>query len=83
MHTPSPPIEVRPRDGYMEINYGFMDVPRRVPLDNGLAAKDAPYIVPEGNRMRVVVTHTDLVYFREPMTVTFTYQRHPGGQLLE
>ena len=42
MHTPSPPIEVRLHDDYAEINYEFMDVHRRVPIKNGLAAKDAP-----------------------------------------
>ena len=45
MHTPSPPIEVRQHSDYVEINYEFMDVHRRVPLKNGLAPKDAPYAV--------------------------------------
>src|SRR5260370_42522549 len=43
MHTPSPSIEVRQHQDYVEINYEFMDVRRRVPLKKGLAAKDAPY----------------------------------------
>ena len=47
MHTPSPPIEVRLHDDYVEVNYEFMDVHRRVPLKKGLAAKDAPYAVRE------------------------------------
>jgi len=47
MHTPSPPIEVKLQDDYAEINYEFMDVHRRVPIKNGLAAKDAPYTVPQ------------------------------------
>jgi hypothetical protein len=47
MHTPSPPIEVKLHDDYAEINYEFMDVHRRVPIRNGLAAKDAPYTVPQ------------------------------------
>ena len=47
MHTPSPPIEVRLHDDYVEVNYEFMDVQRRVPLKKGLAAKDAPYAVRE------------------------------------
>jgi len=42
MHTPSPPIEVRQHQDYVEVNYEFMDVRRRVPLKKGLAAKDAP-----------------------------------------
>jgi hypothetical protein len=47
MHTPSPPIEVKLHDDHAEINYEFMDIHRRVPIKNGLAAKDAPYTVPE------------------------------------
>src|SRR5437868_2352040 len=43
MHTPSPPIEVRQRPDHVEVNYEFMDVRRRVPLKQGLAAKDAPF----------------------------------------
>jgi hypothetical protein len=45
MHTPSPPIEVRQHSDYVEINYEFMDVHRRVPLKKGLTVKDAPYAV--------------------------------------
>lgn len=47
MHTPSPPIEVKLFDDHAEVNYEFMDVKRRVPLKDGLAAKDAPYTVPQ------------------------------------
>jgi len=47
MHTPSPPIEVRQLQDYVEINYEFMDVRRRVPLKKGLTVKDAPYAVRE------------------------------------
>ena len=47
MHTPSPPIEVKLHDDHAEINYEFMDVHRRVPIKTGLAAKDAPYTVPQ------------------------------------
>jgi len=47
MHTPSPPIEVRQLPDHVEVNYEFMDVHRRVPLQKGLAAKDAPYAVKE------------------------------------
>jgi len=47
MHTPSPPIEIKLHDDYAEINYEFMDVHRRVPIKAGLAAKDAPYTVPQ------------------------------------
>jgi hypothetical protein len=47
MHTPSPPIEVKLHDDHVEINYEFMDVRRRVPIKSGLAARDAPYTVPQ------------------------------------
>ena len=133
MHTPSPPIEVRQHGGEVEINYEFMDVHRRVPINAGLAAKDAPYsvkehphlgrsvgrydgevlvidtvdqragildtlgapglvqsdqmrteerFIPNGNRMTIVVTHDDPVYYAKPLVVTFTYQRLPGGEIL-
>ena len=132
MHTPSPPIEVRQHSDYVEINYEFMDVHRRVPLKNGLAPKDAPYAVrnyphlgrsaghydgetlivqtvgqragvldtlgvpglyqsdqmrtlerfiPNGDRLQIVVTHEDPVYFVQPLTVTFNYLRLPGGKI--
>src|SRR5262245_35229136 len=45
MHTPSPPIEIRQRQDRVEMNYEFMDIHRRVPLKQGLAAKDAPFAV--------------------------------------
>jgi hypothetical protein len=47
MHTPSPPIEVRQRQDHVEVNYEFMDIHRRVPIKQGLAAKDAPYAAKE------------------------------------
>jgi hypothetical protein len=47
MHTPSPPIEVRQHSDFVEVNYEFMDVHRRVPLNAKLAPKDAPYAVKE------------------------------------
>jgi len=134
MHTPSPPIEVRQHNDYVEVNYEFMDVHRRVPLEKGLAAKDAPYAVkehphlgrsagqydgealvvetvgqqagildtlgvpglyqsnqirtverfiPNGDRMQIVVAHYDPVYLVQPLTVTFTYLRLPGGKIEE
>jgi hypothetical protein len=134
MHTPSPPIEVRQHADYVEVNYEFMDVRRRVPLKKGLAAKDAPYAVrehphlgrsagmydgetlvvetvgqqagimdtlgvpglyqsdkirtverfiPNGANMQIVVTHFDPVYLLEPLTVTFSYLRLPGGKIEE
>jgi hypothetical protein len=134
MHTPSPPIEVRQHNDYVEVNYEFMDVHRRVTLQKGLAAKDAPYAVrehphlgrsagqyegealvvetvgqqagildtlgvpglyqsnqirtverfiPNGDRMQIVVTHYDPVYFVQPLTVTFSYLRLPGGKIEE
>jgi hypothetical protein len=124
MHTPSPPIEIRQHDGYVEINYEFMDVHRRVPLDGVLA--NAPHTVadhphmgrsigryegedlvidtidveagyldtlgfaglpqsaqmrteerftPAGNRLHVVVTHYDSVYYTKPMVMTYEFVR--------
>src|SRR5262245_54479862 len=132
MHTPSPPIEVRQHRDYVEVNYEFMDVKRRIPLKKGLTVKDAPYAVreyphlgrsvgqyegetlvvetagqragvldtlgvpglyqsdqmrtierfiPDGDKMQIVVTHYDPVYFVEPLTVTFNYLRLPGGKI--
>jgi hypothetical protein len=134
MHTPSPPIEVRQRRDFVEINYEFMDVRRRVPLKKGLAAKNAPYaarryphlgrsvgqydgetlvvetegqragvldtlgvpglyqsdqmrtverFIPDGDRMQIMVTHYDPVYLVQPLTVTFTYLRLPGGKIMK
>jgi len=133
MHTPSPPIEVRLYEDRAEIDYEFMDVHRRVPIKNGLAAKDAPYTVPQfphlgrsagrwegdtlviestdlkaglldslgdpglwqsdrmqtvermvpnGNRMQIIVTMTDPVQFLEPLITTFNYLKLPDGKLL-
>lgn len=46
MHTPSPPFEIRQHESYVEMNYEFMDVKRRVPLDSTLTIETAPYTVP-------------------------------------
>ena len=45
LHTPSPPFEIRLHEDYVEINYEFMDVKRRVPLDASLTVENAPYTV--------------------------------------
>src|SRR5262245_8431159 len=132
MHTPSPPIEIRQLQDQVEVNYEFMDIHRRVPIKQGLAAKDAPYaareyphlgrsvgqydgetlvvetvgqaagvldtlgvpglyqsdqmrtverFTPNGDRMQISVTHYDPVYFEQPLTVTFSYLRLPGGKI--
>src|SRR5262245_11185766 len=39
--------------------------------------------IPNGDRMQIVVTHEDPVYFLEPFTVTFNYVRLPGGKIME
>jgi hypothetical protein len=49
MHTPSPPIEIRLHGDHVEMNYEFMDVRRRVPLDGALA--DAPHTVADHPHM--------------------------------
>lgn len=38
--------------------------------------------IPEGNRMRVVVTHHDPVYYAKPLVVTFRYLALPDGTIL-
>jgi hypothetical protein len=124
MHTPSPPIEIRQRADHVEINYEFMDVHRRVPLDGALASAprtvtDHPHMgrsigrydgetlvvdtvdvaagyldtlgfaglpqsaqmrteerfIPGGDRLRVVVTHHDAVYYTKPMVMTYDFVR--------
>jgi hypothetical protein len=124
MHTPSPPMEIRQRGDYVEINYEYMDVHRRVPLGGDAASapytvKDWPNLgrsagryegeelvvdtvdveagyldtlgfaglpqsaqmrteerfVPAGDRLTVVVTHTDPVYYTKPMVMTYDFFR--------
>jgi len=124
MHTPSPPIEIRQRGDHVEMNYEFMDVRRRVPLDGTLAnapptVADHPHMgrsvgryegeelivdtvgveagyldtlgfagLPQSAEMRteerfqavddrltVVVTHYDPVYYEKPMVVTYEFVR--------
>jgi hypothetical protein len=38
--------------------------------------------IPNGDRMQIVVTHEDPVYFTQPFTVTFNYVRLPGGKIM-
>ena len=51
MNTPSPPIEIRQHENYVEVNYEFMDIRRRIPLDPTLALDDAPVTVTEHPHM--------------------------------
>ena len=44
---PDPPWEIRLHDDEVEINFEYMDVRRRVPLDPELGVGDAPYTVEE------------------------------------
>ena len=37
--------------------------------------------IPNGDRMQIVVTHEDPVYLVQPLTVTFSYLRLPGGKI--
>ena len=39
------------------------------------------HFIPDGDRMQIVVTHQDPVYFGQPLTVTFNYLRLPGGKI--
>ena len=38
-------------------------------------------LIPDGDKMQIVVTHQDPVYFVQPFTVTFNYIRLPGGKI--
>jgi len=38
--------------------------------------------IPDGDRLRIVVTHHDPVYYAKPLVVTFQYQRLPGGEIV-
>ena len=37
--------------------------------------------IPDGDRMRVIITHYDPVYYKK-LVVTYPYQRLPGGEIL-
>ena len=37
--------------------------------------------IPSGDRMQIVVTHYDPVYFEQPLIVTFSYLRLPNGKI--
>ena len=71
-------VEVRQHAGEVEINYEFMDVHRRVPIKNGLAAKDAPYTVPlqrlRSHELRLSdgreVSPVQLMHLQEPSLCT-------------
>jgi hypothetical protein len=43
IEIPDPPFEIRFHDDFVEINYEYMDVKRRVPLDSKLRPEDAPF----------------------------------------
>ena len=47
MITPSPLMEIRQHDDHIEFNHEFMDVRRRIPLDDRMNARDAPVAAPE------------------------------------
>jgi hypothetical protein len=40
-------------------------------------------LIPDGDKMQIVVTHYDPVYLVQPLTVTFSYLRLPGGKIEE
>jgi hypothetical protein len=39
--------------------------------------------IPNGDKMQIVVTHEDPVYYTQPFTATFNYVRLPGGKIME
>jgi hypothetical protein len=71
MHTPSPPIEIRAHANHVEINYEFMDVHRRVPLDGALAS--APHTVASHPHMGRSIGH-----FEGEELVVETVDAEPG-----
>jgi len=38
-------------------------------------------LIPDGDKMQIVVTHEDPVYLAQPLTTTFSYLRLPGGKI--
>ena len=42
---PDPPFAIRLHDDFVEMNFEYMDVQRRIPIDARLRAGDAPYTV--------------------------------------
>ncbi len=47
MITPSPLMEIRQHGDQVDFNHEFMDVRRRIPLDDQMNAQDAPIAAPE------------------------------------
>jgi hypothetical protein len=39
--------------------------------------------VPNGDRMQVTITHYDPVYYLQPLVVSYTFLRLPGGKILK
>jgi len=48
---PDPPWEIRLHDDHVEINFEYMDVKRRVPIDPELSLEHAPYTVTDHPHM--------------------------------
>ena len=47
MLTPSPLMEIRQHADHIEFNHEFMDIKRRIPLDQDMRAQDAPLAMTE------------------------------------
>jgi hypothetical protein len=45
--------------------------------------KTVERFIPNGDKMQIIVTHEDPVYFLQPFTVTFNYLRLPGGKIMQ
>lgn len=61
---------------------GILDTLGRPGLVQSEQMRTEERFVPDGDRMLVVVTHYDPVYYAKPLVVTFPYQRLPGGEIL-
>jgi hypothetical protein len=61
---------------------GILDTLGEPGLVQSDAMRTEERFIPNGNRMTVVVTHYDPVYYARPLVVTFTYQRLPDGEIL-
>ena len=59
LRIPDPPFEVRVDDSFVEFDFEYMDVRRRVPIDQNLAAEDAPFSVSDHPQLGRSVAHFD------------------------
>lgn len=61
---------------------GVLDTLGAPGLAQSVQMRTEERFIPAGNRMRVVVTHYDPVYYAQPLVVTFRYLKLPDGEIL-